>query len=81
MSLGQGARLPIALEFRRCVLMGKEVGEEGKGKGTGCSPEGEHACWVFCLESFLSFLQAEVLEEVSGKAFSRIIISSPGVPF
>ena len=28
--------------------MGKEVGEEGKGNGVGCSPEGQH------IESFVT---------------------------
>ena len=60
--------------------MKKEVGEEEvKGMGVGCSPEGELS-WVLCLEAFNSFLQAEILGEVSGEVFSRIFISSPGVP-
>ena len=57
-------------------------GEKKKGKGTGsCSPEGEHICWDLYLEAFISFLKAGILGEASGKGFSRIFISSPGVPY
>ena len=41
----------------------------------------ENEFWVLCLEAFLSFLQAGILGEVPGEAFSRIFVSSPGVPF
>ena len=37
--------------------------------------------YVLCLEIFISFLQEGILGEVSGKGFSRIFISFPGVPF
>ena len=48
--------------------MGKKVGEEdGKGNGTGC----------FVLRLLSLFLQARIL----GEDFSRILISSPCVPF
>ena len=46
--------LPVALEFRRCVSVNKEVGEEGNGLGG--SPEGE-VCWVLCLQAFISHRQ------------------------
>ena len=46
--------------------------EEGTGKGVSC---------VLCLEAFISFLPAGILEEVTGEGFSRIFISVPGVPF
>ena len=36
-------------------------------------------CWVLCLEAFISLLQVGILGEVSGKGFSRIFISFPGV--
>ena len=67
--------LPVALEFRRCVSVKKEVGEEGNGLGG--SPEGE-VCWVLCLQAFIS-LAGGNLRGVSGEGFSRIFISFPGV--
>ena len=55
--------------------------EERKGNVPGCSPEGEGAPWVLCLEAFISFLQAGILGDVSRAVFSRIFISSLGVSF
>ena len=78
---GTSCQLTIALEFRRLVPLGKEVwGEEGQGSGAGRSPKGECMPWVLCLEAFIPFLQVGILGEVSGVGFSRICISSPGVP-
>lgn len=54
----------------------KGHGGERKGNGLGFSPEQEHT-----LEAFTSLLQAVILREVSGECFSRIFISSQGVPF
>ena len=59
----------------------REQGEKEKEDGTGCSPEEELTHWVFCLEAFISLLQARILEEVSGEDFRRLFISSPGVSF
>ena len=77
--------LTTASEFRRWVSVKKEVmggwGEEGKGNGEGCSQEGEFMCWVLCFEAFISFLQMRILGEVSRERFSRIFISSQGLPF
>ena len=42
------------------------------------------ACWVLCLEAFISLLQAGILGnlgDVSGEGFSRIVICSPDAPF
>ena len=67
-------QLPIPLEFRRCMPVKKEVGEEGKWKNRERS-------WVLCLEAFVSPLQVGILGEVSGEGFSRIFISFTGMLF
>ena len=72
---------PIAVGFKRLVPVGKGVGEEGKGNETVYSPEGQCVHWILCLEVFISLFKAGILGEISGAGFSRISISSPGVPF
>ena len=62
-------------------MRGKVREEEGTGNGAGCSPDGDHACHILCLKAFISLLQAGILREAAGEGFSRIFISSPGVPF
>ena len=40
---GTSGQLPIALEFRRLMRVGKERGVRRRERnGTGCSSEGEH---------------------------------------
>ena len=51
----------------------KEVGEE-EGHGEDCSPESASP-GSFVLRPF------SLLGQVSGEGFSRIFVSSPGVPF
>ena len=71
------------------MLVGKEVGEEeGKGNGSGFSPEGEGMHPGFFVLRFFSFLQAGILGEFSGEGSSRTFFScdlsvehSPGAPF
>ena len=72
----------IALEFRRPVPVGKEVGSSEKGKGVMWAvPKGRTLKLGPLSCAFISFLQAGIVGEVSGESFSRIFISSPGVSF
>ena len=79
---GTSCQLPIALEFRRLVPLGKEVvwGEEGQGSGAGRSPKGECMPWVLCLEGFLSLWQGGILGRSQGRV-SAEYLSVFQVPF
>ena len=61
------------------MCLGRKKWAKKKGKGmVQVAPQRESMGWIFCLEAFLSLLQAGTLGEVSGKDFSRILISSLG---
>ena len=73
--------MPIALEFKRCVPVGKELGEEER-KGNGAGSQRDRTGVGPSSEGFYLFLAGgNVRGGFSGKGFSRLFISSPGVPF
>ena len=68
-----------------CLIVGEErrVGKRKRKGMVWAAPQrvNLYAGWVLCLETFVSLLQEGILGNVPGEAFSRILITFPGVLF